>query len=379
MSGMIRRFALPLLLLAALSVAAQRAPRLESTRPPLDLRDVVGVVPHPDRIDFYWLHTDERIEPVRPRLYRTVISADGLARLSTTLVRQFDEPVAVSVSGDGANVQLMWSNWRALLVSPLVDGTAVKYPQGKAVAFYALYAGMSCHGAECAVTYDQAGARMAAIVDADGGVVSGPFALPSGTYPMNALFDERGIFFLRHTLTELRAALVARDGSVRYDVPVAAADPRAFHAVMPGVTRSGSRYVVAFAEFGRRPVEVHTVTVADDGTVGAPVPLLQTNPHQDLGNNVAAVALAWNGSRYLAGVGHVIGAPLLAPFDAAFHPAGEPIRGEGLPSTLGHPDGSSFVLLWRTPRPYVTILKADGSMTPRLEVAVSPARRRAIR
>src|SRR5688572_29101791 len=76
-----------------------------STRGPLDMRYIVGLVPHAAGIDVYWMHTNEYRLPVRSKLMRTTVSSDGASRLSTVLIREFDGWVAAQVDGEGANVQ----------------------------------------------------------------------------------------------------------------------------------------------------------------------------------------------------------------------------------------------------------------------------------
>jgi hypothetical protein len=354
-----------------------RGPRPDSSRPLEDMRNVVGLVTSGERIDVYWLHTDERVADVRSTLYRTSISADSGSRLATTRIHTFDEQVGASVSGAGANVQALWNAGSGIVVSP-IEGDALKYPRGKLVA-YGNYAGLQCHATECAAFYDVSNMQLAAILDRDGNVTSGPFPLPSGFHPLRILFDERGIFFVRHNLSQLRAALVRRDGSVQYDVRLASANPRGFHTTHPGVTTNGSDYVVAFIEFEKAPDELHAVTVANNGSVSAPTRLMQVEEHRDLPNNFSAASLASNGSRFLLGGSYVIGRPFLMTLDAALQQTGGVFRSDASPSVHPHPDGSSFVIVWHGPSPYVTIRRADGSMTPQVHLAPPRPRRRAVR
>lgn len=340
------------------------------------MRDVVGLVMSTDRIDVYWLSTNELVKPVRSILYRTSVSADGGSRLGTTRIHEFDQPVGASVSGADSNVQVMWDDGSGIVVSP-VEGDGLKYPQGKLVAFGS-FPGTRCHATECVAVYDVNNNQRAAILDSDGNVASGPFPLPSGFHPLRIVFDERGIFFVRHNLTELRAALVRRDGSVQYDVRLSSADPRAFHTTHPGVAANGSDYVVAFVEFETAPDELHTVTVASDGSVSAPRLLMQVEEHQDLPNNFGGASLASNGSRFLLGGFYVIGRPFLVALDASLQQTGSVVHSNATPSVYPHSDGSSFVIVWQTQSPYMTILRADGSMTTPVPI-VPPARRRAVR
>lgn len=375
-----RAFLLLLLAPALLGDArfqGERAPRQDTSRPLEDLRHVAGVVTSEDRIDVYWLHTDERVENVRSTLYLTSVRAGDGARLGTRRIHTFDDYVSASVSGAGANVQALWNAGVGVMVSP-IEQHALKYPQGKRIT-WGNYAGLLCHATECVAAYDVSGTQMAAILDTDANVVSGPFPLPSGFHPLRILFDERGIFFVRYNLTQLRAALVRRDGSVQFDVRLASANPRAFHTTGLGVTTSGSDYVVAFGEFDTTPDELHTVTVASDGSVSARNRLMQVEEHPGLPKNFSGASLASNGSRFLLGGSYVIGRAFLVTLDASLQRTGSVIRSDATPSVHPHPDGSSFVIVWHGRAPYVTFLRADGSMSAPVWLTAPTPRRRAVR
>jgi hypothetical protein len=357
----------------------ERGARPDSSRPLLDMRDVVGVVMSNDRTDVYWVHTNELVEPVHSTLYRTGISADGRSRLDVTRIHEFEESVGAHVSGAGGNVQVIWKTYPAGIVVSPIEHDALKYPQGKPVTAFGDYPRIRCHATECVAEYDVSHQQTAAILDADGNVVSGPFPLPSGFYPVEIAFDEHGIFFVRHNLTELRAALVRRDGSVQYDVRLASANPRQFQTTSPGVTTVGSEYVVAFVEFETAPDEVHAVTIGTNGSVSAPKSLMQVMEHRDFPSNLGGVSLASSGSRFLLGGRYGIGPSFLVLLDASLEPTGPAFNDEMTPSLYPHPDGSSFVIVWDHPTPYVTVVRADGSMTAPVWVVPSKGRRRAVR
>ncbi|MEA2462328.1 MAG: hypothetical protein QOJ98_75, partial [Acidobacteriota bacterium] len=138
-------------LLGQARLLGERAPGPDSSRPLEEMRYVVGVVTFEDRIDVYWLHTDERVSPVRSTLYCTSVKADGTSRLSPRRIHSFDDQVSAGVSGAGANVQAIWSDGSGIRVSP-IQGDALKYPQGKLVAF-GNFPGIECHATECAAVY----------------------------------------------------------------------------------------------------------------------------------------------------------------------------------------------------------------------------------
>lgn len=342
----------------------------------MDMRDVVGVVSHAAGVDVYWQHLNEFETPPRVKLMRTVISSQG-TRLSRTLVHQFDGFASARVDGHGANVQAIWTTADgALMASPVVNGS-LEYPEGKLISEYALYPVLACHASECAVVHGS-GSQTATILDADSNAVAS-FALPEGFHPQAISFSERGLFFVRHQLEQMRAALVRRDGSVQYDVAVAAADPAAFHAGPLAIAPKGDRHVVAFVDYAPEPDEVHAVTVSDDGTLSERVSLLVTERHPDLPNNVGALSLAGNGTTYVLTGGYGIGASFVMRYDSAFRPLdAEPQRAPHIPWVSLHDDGQQFVMVWSAARPYVTLFSASGEMTPRIELDPQP-RRRAVR
>jgi len=372
-------FALLLALTVPLTGANRHALQPQSTRALLDLRSVVGVVPDATGIDVYWERMNELETPVRSVLMRTTVNTNGTSRLSRVLIHEFEEGAfAGRVDGQGANVQAIWtSSSGSIVASPIVNG-ALKYPEGKLVTPFGLYPDIACHATECAVIHSFAGAQTATIIDADSNA-AGSFTLPAGFHPQHVSFSGQGLFFVRHQAQHVRAALVRRDGSVQYDVEVADADPAAFHAGPLAVAQNGAQHAVAFVDFTPEPDEVHAVTISGDGTMSAPVRLFQAERHPDMPNNVSLLSLAWNGTSYVLGGGHVIGTSFLTRFDGAFHPLdAEPLRGPAVPWPSVHAEGQSFVIVWSASRPYLTILTPDGEMTQRLELDPAP-RRRAVR
>ncbi len=351
------------------------APAPHSTRGPIDMRDVVGVVPHAAGIDVYWQRTNEFETLIRPKLMRTTVSADGISRLSRVLIQDLDETEwGARVDGEGTNVQAIWRSSDNIVASPVVND-ALKYPEGKLVSPYGDYATINCHASECAVIYSFSDAQTATILDADSNVV-GSFTLPSGFHPQNVSFSDRGLFFVRHQLTQARAALVRRDGSVQYDVAIADAEPLKFHAGPLAIAANGAQHVVAFVDYAPEPDEVHAITISDDGTMSEPVRLLHTERHPDLPANVGSLSLAWNGTTYVLGGGYGIGAPFVVRFDSAFRPLDEePQRGDSPSGASVHAVGERFVIIWSVRKPYLTMLLPNGEMTPRLELDPMPRRR----
>ena len=356
-------------------------PRTDTTRGPLDLRDVAGVVTRAEAIDVYWTHTNERVEPVRSQLMRTTISKDGQQRLSTSVILEVDGGISASVDGNGANVQALWKKPgnRDILASPIVNG-ALKYPEGKLVGEDGLYAVLRCHASECIAVYDISSRQTVTRLDSDSNVIGAAFELPAGYYPLRIEIDEQGIFFVRHQASELRAALVRLDGSVQYDVRVAAAEPLAFHAGPVGVAFNGSEHAVAYVDFATKPDEVQMVTISGAGTIGAPVRVLQVEEFPELANNVGGLTLAWNGTGYVLGGSYNQGRPFLMQLDAAFQPVAGTIRPDAAPRTL-ETDGTNVVIAWGAESPYVTMLSADGRMSPPLvlEAGSTAPRRRSAR
>ena len=366
---------LALLLSLTIPLAGQNRIGLEphSSRPLLDMRGVVGVVPHAAGIDVYWQRTNELETPIRSKLMRTTVSSDGTSRLSRVLLKEFDDDGwAAGVDGEGTNVQAIWKNFSGgIMASPVVNG-ALKYPEGKLVSF-GDYPYITCHASECAVISTWVGQR-ATILDADSNVV-GSFTLPDGFHQLRVSFSERGLFYVRNQLKQARAALVRRDGSVQYDVAIVDTDAMAFETSALAVVANGTQHVVAFVDFAPEPVEVHAVTISDDGTMSEPVRLAQAAPsYPDHPSHVASLSLAWNGTTYVLGYGG--GGSALRRFDSAFHPLdAEPQLDGDWPSVSVHADGQRFVIAWSARKPYVTILSPNGEMTPRLEIDPTPRRR----
>jgi hypothetical protein len=301
---------------------------------------------------------------------RTTISKDGRQRLSTSVLREVDGWISASVDGSGANVQALWQSGRWILASPIIDG-ALKYPEGKVVSDHGIYAGLRCHASECIAIYDVSSRQYVTRLDTDSGAIGAEFALPTGYHPLRIELDEQGIFFVRHQANELRAALVRLDGSVQYDVRVGAAEPLAFHAGPVGVAFNGSERAVAYVDYDTQPDEVRMVTISATGTISAPVRVLQVVESPDLPNNVGGLTLAWNGTGYVFGGSYISGRPFLMQLDAAFQPVANPIDTGGPPRTL-EADGTNIVITWGVENPYVTVLSADGRMSPPLTLEGPP-------
>lgn len=369
---------LALLLSVAVPLAGENrtTPKPDSARGQIDFRDVVGIVPHGAGTDVYWERTNEFETPTRSRLMKTTVSPDGTSRLSRVLIKELDEYEGGSrVDGEGTNVQAIWKDPDNIVASPVVNG-ALKYPEGKYVSF-GNYANLICHASECAVIYTVGSTQRATFLDADSNV-AGSVTLPAGFHPLSVSFSEQGLFFVRHQLKELRAALVRRDGTVQYDIAIADADAVAFHAGPIAIAENGNQHVVAFVDYAPEPVEVHAVTISGDGTMSEPVRLLQAAPSFfDHPSNVSTLSLAWNGTTYV--LGYVSGGSFLRRYDNAFHPidAAPQRASDGAWASI-HADGERFLIAWLAPKPYLTILSPNGEMTPKLELDPMP-RRRAVR
>jgi hypothetical protein len=361
--------------------ASFSTPRTDTSRGPLDIRTVAGVVRRADAVDIYWTHTNERIEPVRSQLLRTTISKDGRQRLSASVIVEVDGGISASVDGNDANVQVLWQGVSGKIrASPIVDG-ALKYPGGKLVREGGSYAVLHCRASECIAVYDIASRQTVTRLDSDSNAIGAAFELPAGYYPLRMELDEQGIFFVRHQANELRAALVRLDGSVQYDIRVAPAEPVAFHAGPVGVAFNGSEHAVAYVDFATQPDEVRMVTISGTGTIGAPVRVLPVEEFPEFANNVSGLTLAWNGTAYVLGGSYISGRPFLLQLDAAFQPVASPIRPDAAPRTL-ETDGTNVVITWGVESPFVTVLSADGRMSPPVvleEAGPAAPRRRSAR
>jgi len=366
------------LLCAFTAVAAfgkePRIPREDSSRPLLHMRYIVGVVPVGDATDVYWESMNELVEPVHTVLFRTRIGRDGVPQGATTVVRENDDYSMTTVGSTGSSAIAMWTtNYR--LVASRLEGGRLMYPEGKFIA-HGMYAGMTCGPAECLVGWTSGSARMFAILNSEADVVSGPFVLPDGWSPSRTLWNERGIFYVRHTSGMVRAALIRRDGTVQYDVPILETVPMELNATPFGVAFDGSHHVLAFLDKEGDGGEIRVVRIAADGTLSGEIKVRNAEPR---GYGLSSLSLAWNGETYLLGGSYVIGYPFLVRLDAAFAPTAEQpaaaMRGSYLLRTIGEDFlmGSSA-----NNSASVFVVKADGQTTPPV-LWREPGRRRTVR
>lgn len=364
------------LLLAVVAIPAfAKDPRNDTSRPLLHMRYIVGVVPAGDATDVYWESLNELADPIHTVLFRTRIGIDGVPEGATTVVRENDNYEMSQVGSTGSSAIAMWSSYETgIVASPLVDGR-LTYPAGKFIG-YGLYAGITCTAAECLVGWDAGGTRKAAILDADANVVSGPFDLPQGWPPSRGLFNDAGIFYVRHTSGVVRAALLDRNGTVRYDVPIVQTAPLELNATPFGVTFDGTHHVLAFLKKAGNGGEIRVVRIAPDGTLSQETTILDSDPR---GFGLSSLSLAWNGETYLLTGGYVHGYPFALRLDAGFRPAGEqppaPVRDAYVLRTIGE-----VVLMGSSAnnRASVFVLKADGQVTPPV-LFQEPGRRRTVR
>lgn len=338
-----------------------------------DLRYIVGLVPNEEGFEAFWIHDNQFVNPVLPlypRLLRTRFTAEGLVRESTLAIRE--ALGATKVDGQSPNLQVLWTVGRALVVSPIVDGV-LKFPEGKFVAAYADFPDLICHRSECVASWNIGNVvRQAVVLDANGNPRSAPFSLPDGFPPSALTLDESGIFYVRHTIGELRAALISRDGTLKYDVSLTRNLP--LRPATVATAFNGSRHVVVFVEPATNSLPVRAVAVSDNGSISEPITLIR-----DQKTDLVLFALAWNGNSYLLAGSSP---SFIQRFDAELLPIDPSPRSVSV--LLGAPRqirvvGTSFAIGWNGFAPFVTVVSADGQISPPTAVDALPRRRNAVR
>jgi hypothetical protein len=351
----------------------------DTSRPFLDLRFIVAVAPQADGFNVYWVHANELVSPYQPRLLVTEITSDGRLRATPTVVRDYEGSSGIKVAGDGALLQTLWTDSRTLRASPISNGI-LKFPDGKFVASWADYPSLTCHRMNCLASWETASIRTAVILDSDSNFVGAPFDLPSGFAPESLTLDEKGIFYVRHTLGELRGAMISSDGTVKHDAfikedePLVALEPRPV-----AVAFDGSRHVVVFLEHSAESSEVRAVVISEDGSASLPIILFRGESTIQ----ITTLEFAWNGSSYLLAGGYVNGlrSPFLYRFDEKLRLLDTVLLPAGA-ERLGPPQiqvlGSNFLFAWSGLKAYVAVMSADGQISQPVAVDALE-RRRAVR
>lgn len=334
---------------------------------------IVGLVSNNDGFDVFWLRPNQSVAPVTsydPWLLRTKFTAEGLVREPTSVIRKGLD--AISVDGESPNLQVLWTVGRALVVSPIMDGV-LKFPEGKFVAAYADYSSLICQRSECLASWNIGNViRQAVVLDANGSPRSTPFSLPDGFPPSALTLDESGIFYVRHTIGELRAALISRDGTLKYDVILTRNLP--LRPATVATAFDGLRHVVVFVEPATNSMPVQAVAVSDNGLISEPITLIR-----DQKTGPVLFALAWNGNSYLLAGGSP---PFIQRFDAGLLPIDPSPRSVSV--LLGVPQqirviGGSFAIGWSGFAQFVTVVSPDGQISPPTAVDALPRRRSPVR
>jgi hypothetical protein len=337
----------------------------------MEIRKILAVVSQGESFDVYWLHHDERVMTLRPKLMRTVVRADGLARLETSVVRRFDRGWPKAVDGAVGNLQLIWEEDWSLWASPIVDGMLV-YPEGKLVSSRTSYPRFQCHTDDCVVVLG-GDSPVATFFDRDGNLTGAPIVLPYTVYPPTVDLSPEGVLSISETLSEARLSLVRRDGVVRYDVPLRA-DSALFRPGSLEVVFNGAEHVVAFVDEEVSPDELHIVKVATDGGVAEPVHIFTASRYD---NPLRISSLAWNGESYLVSGGYINGGQaFLIRLDANLQPLGPVIYLDHFAPDI-YVAGTRFVLAWSGAS--IAVVAEDGTMSAPLSIEPLATRRRSVR
>lgn len=351
----------------------RRDAREHTSRPLLHMRYIVGIVPAGDATDVYWESMNELVHPAHTVLFRTRIGRDGVPQGATMVVRENDDHSMTTVSSTSSSAVAMWSTEYRIVASRLEGGRLI-HPEGKFIA-HGMYPSMTCTAAECVVAWGS-GPRGAAILDSDANMVSGPFVLPEGWSPSRMLLDERGIFYVRHTGGVIRAALINRDGTVQYDVPIAETARLELNASPFGIVFNGSHHVLAFVDKESNGGEIQVVKIAPEGTLSGEVKVGDVDPR---GYGLHSLSLAWNGETYLLAGRYVHGYPFAVRLDADFLPTAEQPPAAVREAFVLRTIGEDFLMGSSSDnRASVFVVKADGQATPPVLLR-EPGRRRTVR
>ena len=365
---------------AGSAIARDQILKPEQTRPWVNQRYILGLVTNEDGLDVFWIQRNELVDPLRARVLRTRLTAEGLLRGPAALIWDHERSYWNAVHGDGPFAQALWTDQRdTLLVSPVLE-RGLQFPEGKFVASFADDPRLVCAGSRCVASWETAGERTGVILDSQSNTISAPFFFPYGGGPMSMTVDEGGIFFVHHRFGELRAARIGYDEGIRYDVSVAATDP----ATPISVAFDGSRHLVAYIERSVEPPQVHAVVISDAGAVSSPVTLMHANdPRTDL----VSIALAWNGTSFLlaGGYNNGFGIGFVRRFDAELGPL-DPLpvnAGVAFRSPQIQVIGTNFAIGWDSAfsglEPLITIVSSEGEISQPIGLEAVSRRRGALR
>ncbi|HUP46300.1 MAG TPA: hypothetical protein VM779_12385 [Thermoanaerobaculia bacterium] len=367
-------------LLLSASVLFPLRPAAEVVPPPRDLRDFKNVVARGDGFDVYWTRNNQLVSPLLHKALRTSVAVDGAQVGPTVVLREADWQTLLGVSAGHGPPLVSWYRSSAnpiLFASPVADNK-LKYPMGKQVADRMHDPDIVCDAATCAALWwVGANRRFAVYLDQDANVLQEPFELPEPSLLYAAGVDGRGLILVHNDQGEHRATRFGFDGEMAWDHLLLKGDQR--HSARVALFTDSLRDVIAIVDVEREPEKVRLVTTAADGRL------------HDLGTIFAApeaaivhaIALGWNGERYLLAGAYHTPPSSVTSFALELDGSFRPLRMTEIPGPLLTAvsviaaNGDAFAVGGR--HPYVTIYR-NGHLTEPLilEEEAPPPRRRSV-
>ncbi|HEX6095192.1 MAG TPA: hypothetical protein VF432_02625 [Thermoanaerobaculia bacterium] len=361
----------------ALALAVHPAsPAAESSRPLVDSQWLRTIVPRADGFDVYWFRHNEVRPPLGSRMFRTALDLDGRIAGPTAIIAS---PATRALSSGPGRPLLYWStDDRSLYAAPLSAGG-----DGVLIATGAEYPSIHCEQSSCFARWValQGGSR-GAFLDLSGNIVNGPFPLPGVLYDILPVsIDAEGAALVSASLNEYAVVRIARDGTVRANVPFLG------HATYTttAVSHDGERAVVAYIPkpWPDEPssLAVSALAIAPDGTIAnlgslfAPAGAI----------HLTGLAMGWNGTSHLLVGGYVDQAYKSQIFAVELDRQLHVVAATQIPAEFPYgvrfevvPNGDRFAIGWTNHKPLVAIYRG-GTLSAPVALEDGPARRRMIR
>ena len=349
------------------------------SRPFLNLREIVSLVPQGGGLDAYWNHTNELATPSFTRLMRTGLAADG-ARRNASVVLEEDVRSMGWAGGNAAPIVLSVHEDGTLRATAIGGPSALEEPAGKIIAQYTTFPQLACGGGNCVAFWSFGNSWHAVYLDEEGSPKGSSFTLPETWMLFDVKVGQSGLFVVRRLSNDIRAALIRPDGSVQYDVLLFQSPAAQFAEPIVSAVFDGTSHVVAYAQRPPgnelKPAMVEAVTIAESGTFDAARTVVHAEP---LG--IDAFSLAWNGAQHLLtwSSGGQLRASRFTPQLIALDTEPRVIGTDLWPGSVitPMPDGT-FAIGWsRDGAPYAALLRPNGELTPPVALEATPRRRAA--
>lgn len=350
------------------------------SRPLLNLREIVALVPQAGGLDAYWNHTNELATPSFARLMRTGLAADG-SRRNPSVILEGDVRAMGWAGGDAAPIVLSVHDDGTLRATAIGGTSALEEPAGKIIAQFTTFPQLACGGGHCVAFWSAGNSWNAVYLNADGSPKGASFTLPEAWMLFEVEVGQPGLFLVRRLSNDIRAALIRPDGSVQYDVLLFQSPAAQFAEPIVNAVFDGTSHVVAYAQRPPgnelKPAAIEAVTIAENGTFEPARTIVGSEPLV----GIDAFSLAWNGAQHLLtwSTGGQLRASRFTPQLIALDT--EPrLIGTGLwpgSAITPMPDGT-FALGWsRDGAPYAALLRPNGALTPPVALETTPRRRAA--